>query len=304
MTSLVPGRVAVVLPAAGSGSRFGEQDNKLFASFAGLPLWTHAAERLLARSEVGGVYLVVSGTDGERFESQVTQLTRPDKIRLIIGGDQRSDSVAAAVAAIGDDTDTSIAWVAIHDAARPLVRDTDLNNVFACAAQTKAAILATPITGTIKHGNHQHTSCQTIDRRNMWQAQTPQVFALDLIELDLIPFEFRLTHGAARFEKLLFGCDQAFQQGEVFPGGVDLAVVFPNAFAALNFQLLKLVVELDQQVFFHQVLTGFDGNGRDDAVEGQTQIDIVDRINDAGRGKVVRGRIGLGRRSRCDRETD
>ena len=181
MTSLVPGSVAVVLPAAGSGSRFGEQDNKLFASFAGLPLWTHAAERFLARSEVGGVYLVVSRTDRERFESQVTQLTRPDKIRLIIGGDQRSDSVAAAVAAIGDDTDTSIAWVAIHDAARPLVRDTDLNNVFACAAQTKAAILATPITGTIKHGNHQHTSCQTIDRRNMWQAQTPQVFALDLI---------------------------------------------------------------------------------------------------------------------------
>ncbi len=181
MTPLTPASVAVVLPAAGSGSRFGDQANKLFAMFAGRPLWTHATERFLARSEVGGVYLVVSRTDRERFESQVLQLTRPSKIRVVIGGDQRSDSVAAALAAIVDDADQPATWVAIHDAARPLVRDVDLTNVFARAAQTNAAILATSITGTIKRSGHQNTRCQTVDRRNMWQAQTPQVFALDLI---------------------------------------------------------------------------------------------------------------------------
>lgn len=171
---------AVVLPAAGSGSRFGDQSNKLFATLAGRPLWTHAAQQFAARDDVAAVWLVVSPADRKKFQSQVSLLTRPEKFRLVIGGRQRSDSVAAALAAISNDSDSPATWVAIHDAARPLIRDAEITDVFARAVQTRAAILATPITGTIKRGAH-GDRCQTVDRRNMWQAQTPQVFALDLI---------------------------------------------------------------------------------------------------------------------------
>lgn len=181
MFSLPPASVAVVLPAAGSGQRFGDQANKLFAVLAARPLWTHAVETLLRRDEIDTISLVVSETDRARFEDQASHLSRPDKIRWVIGGAERSDSVAAALAGIDRSDAGTTRWVAIHDAARPLLRQTDISAVFARASETGAAILATPVTGTLKRGVPGHSACQTIDRRGLWIAQTPQVFAVDLI---------------------------------------------------------------------------------------------------------------------------
>lgn len=181
MTSLPAASVTVVLPAAGSGQRFGDQANKLFAILAERPLWTHAAETLLCRDEVDAILLSVSDTDLARFEDQASRLSRPDKIRFVIGGGERSDSVAAALAGIDRSSGGTTRWVAIHDAARPLVRQADISAVFERAAQTGAAILATPVTGTLKRSVRDHSACQTIDRTGAWIAQTPQVFAVDLI---------------------------------------------------------------------------------------------------------------------------
>lgn len=181
MISLPPASVAVVLPAAGSGQRFGDQANKLFAILAERPLWTHAAETLLRRDEVHTISLAVSRADLARFEDQASRLSRPDKIRLVIGGAQRSDSVAAALAGIDRSSGGTTQWVAIHDAARPLLRQSDISAVFDRASETGAAILATPVTGTLKRCARDHADCQTVDRRGLWIAQTPQVFAVDLI---------------------------------------------------------------------------------------------------------------------------
>ncbi|MCM2373005.1 2-C-methyl-D-erythritol 4-phosphate cytidylyltransferase [Aporhodopirellula aestuarii] len=185
MTSLSPGSVAVILPAAGSGRRFGEEENKLFALLGGRPLWTHAAEILSRRCEVGRILLAVSSCDRDRFEHQVRELTHPERFQIVIGGEQRSDTVAAALAEIASSNPGAsrpeIGWVAIHDAARPLVRDSDLDSVFARAAETEAAILATPVTGTLKRTGLDGDSGTTFDRRGMWVALTPQVFQLDLI---------------------------------------------------------------------------------------------------------------------------
>lgn len=181
MISLPPASVAVVLPAAGSGERFGNHTNKLFAILAERPLWTHAVESLLRRDEVDTISLAVSEMDLPRFQEQASRLSRPDKIRWVIGGNQRSDSVAAALAGVDRSSGATTRWVAIHDAARPLLRQTDISAVFACAFETGAAILATPVTGTLKRGARDHSACQTVDRRGLWIAQTPQVFDVDLI---------------------------------------------------------------------------------------------------------------------------
>lgn len=181
MMSLPTASVAVVLPAAGSGQRFGDHTNKLFARLAERPLWTHAAEVLLRRDEVSLVWMAVSGDDRAKFEDQAANLSRPDQIRFVTGGAERSDSVAAALAEIERTDDGTVRWVAVHDAARPLLRPSDVSAVFERSAKTRAAILATPVTGTLKRGSLDHSACQTIDRRGIWVAQTPQVFAFDLL---------------------------------------------------------------------------------------------------------------------------
>ena len=149
-TSLEPGCIAAILPAAGSGQRFGAARNKLFVDLAGQPLWYHAAARLAASDLVGRVVLVVSETDEPVFQSRYASLVEQLGIELVRGGSERTDSVQAGLDRIS--SDSRIGLVAIHDAARPLIRPADLAAVFATAGQTGAAMLATPVPGTVKRG--------------------------------------------------------------------------------------------------------------------------------------------------------
>lgn len=174
-----PGCIAAILPAAGSGERFGAAGNKLFAQLAGQPLWFHAASRLAARSEVGRIVMPISQADRGAFEGEFASLIQQLNIQLVSGGAARTDSVKAGLDAISDDP--AIHYVAIHDAARPLVSDDDLSAVFAVAAQTGAAILATPVSSTIKRDLGQGRRSETVDRRELWIALTPQVFRVGLL---------------------------------------------------------------------------------------------------------------------------
>ena len=174
------GCVAAIVPAAGSGARFGGAENKLFALLAGEPLWVHSVRRIRARPEVGRVIMPVSVSDrdvfGSRYSSQINQYG----VELVDGGIERTDSVQNGLAAVGDDS--AIQLVAVHDAARPLVCDGDLRNVFAAAHRTGAALLATPATGTIKKSVAAgDTDSVTVDRRDLWIALTPQAFRIELL---------------------------------------------------------------------------------------------------------------------------
>ncbi len=170
--------IAVIIPAAGSGRRFGSSHNKLFATLAGKPMWLHSVEKLIARPEVACVILAVSAEDEAQFNEQLHAFAIAGKVRVCLGGDQRSDSVAAALASLDDDE--SIRFVAVHDAARPLVKPVDLSAVFDAAATSGAAILASPVTGTVKK-RHSESQTTTVDRRELWIALTPQVFRIDLL---------------------------------------------------------------------------------------------------------------------------
>jgi 2-C-methyl-D-erythritol 4-phosphate cytidylyltransferase len=173
------GCIAAILPAAGSGERFGTDRNKLFAPLAGKPLWFHAASRLASRSEVGRIVMAISETDRGALEGEFASLAEKLNVELVTGGAARTDSVKAGLDAIAGDQ--AIEYVAIHDAARPLVSDTDLSAVFAVASQTGAAILATPVSATIKRDLGQAHRSETVDRRELWIALTPQVFRVGLL---------------------------------------------------------------------------------------------------------------------------
>ena len=100
------------------------------------------------------------------------------------GGDERADSVLAGLAVAGD-----AAWIAIHDAARPLLSDDDIGRVFAAADHTGAALLAARVRGTIKRQQPPSMAVEkaaaqvraTVDRSELWEALTPQVFRTELL---------------------------------------------------------------------------------------------------------------------------
>lgn len=173
-----PGSVAVILPAAGSGRRFGSHRNKLFATLNNNPLWYIAASRLRKCSSIGRIVMPVSADDQSVFASEFADQVQELGIEIVLGGAQRTDSVQAGLDTLADDESARL--VAVHDAARPLVRQADLSAVIANACQSGAAILASPVAGTIKR--KRETGICTVDRSDLWVALTPQVFRRELLQ--------------------------------------------------------------------------------------------------------------------------
>jgi len=95
---------------------------------------------------------------------------------VVAGGETRSDSVAAGTAAARVDA----ALIAIHDVARPLVEPDLVERAIAVAATRGAAVVAIPVTDTIKTSSDGAAAESTLDRSVLWRAQTPQVFRAEL----------------------------------------------------------------------------------------------------------------------------
>jgi 2-C-methyl-D-erythritol 4-phosphate cytidylyltransferase len=171
---------AVILPAAGRSTRFRDQYyKKPFAVLGGRAVWLHAAERFLNRSDVKQLIVVVAEDDREEFGRKFGANLAILGVEVCTGGQERSDSIQNALARVREEVD----FVAIHDAARPCMADKWIDRVFTAAEATGAAILAMPIAATLKRAREGAAAVivETVDRRGLWEAQTPQVFRRELI---------------------------------------------------------------------------------------------------------------------------
>ncbi len=165
------------MPAAGKSSRFHDKHyKKPFAPLANRAVWLHSAERFLNREDVVQVILIISSEDREQFNFKFASNVAILGIDVVEGGAERSDSVANALAKVKPDAD----FVAVHDAARPCICDQWIDNVFAAAEKSGAAILAVPVAGTLKRSDGKRVT-ETIPRSDVWEAQTPQVFERELL---------------------------------------------------------------------------------------------------------------------------
>lgn len=184
---------AVILPAAGRSTRFGE--DKLAATLAGKPVLQHAVAAFLSRDDVAQVILAAGDFDALR-----EILTRPPmgesvlahpKLEICPGGTCRALSVRNAVKLVPAD----IEWVAIHDAARPLVSAELIDRTFAAAMKYGAAVPALAVQLTVKQaqGPLPAQVIRTLPRHELWAMQTPQVMRrrdlLDAFEGCPIPME-------------------------------------------------------------------------------------------------------------------
>jgi 2-C-methyl-D-erythritol 4-phosphate cytidylyltransferase len=176
MSSAATGRVAAIIPAAGSGVRLGADIPKAFLALGGLSLLTRSA---LAMSAVADVLIIAAPIDG--LDEASAQLAQVDaEIHIVAGGEHRQESVANALRMVPED----VSIVLVHDAARPLVPiEVTQNVVAAIRGGAKAAIPVLPLVDTIKRVNNQGIAIETVDRNQLRRVQTPQGF--DRATLDL-----------------------------------------------------------------------------------------------------------------------
>lgn len=168
---------AALVLAAGRGERLGAAAPKGFVELAGVPLIVHALEAIAGASEIERVIPVISAAEMERFAALAPRLRRIEKLAgPVAGGRERQDSVAAGLAAVPSGCE----WVAVHDAARPLVRSRDVSRVVLTAWRSGAAILAIPVRDTVKRVQGGRVVA-TPPRSECFAAQTPQVFRCEVL---------------------------------------------------------------------------------------------------------------------------
>lgn len=197
--------VGAIIAAAGRGQRFGQGD-KLFAPLAGRPLIAHTLMAFEVCRRVDKVVLVLAGENLERGRRLVAAAGFDKVVAICPGGPRRQDSVRMGLEALGQ-----CRWVVVHDGARPLVTAALIEAGLATAAETGAAIAALPLADTLKEVDDDGLIRRTLDRRNLWAAQTPQVFDYELLREAHRHTEDEATDDAALVEAL-------GQRVKVFPG--------------------------------------------------------------------------------------
>jgi 2-C-methyl-D-erythritol 4-phosphate cytidylyltransferase len=171
-------KFAVILPAAGQSSRFKDKDKKPFVNLDGRAVWLRSAEMFINRPEVCQTLIVINPEDEEMFRVRFGAAIAFMNVRKVLGGRERFESIANALKELQADVD----FVAVHDAVRPCLTEALIGAVFARAEQTGAALLAVPVTDTVKQASDQKTVQATLPRQKLWLAQTPQVFRRDWLE--------------------------------------------------------------------------------------------------------------------------
>lgn len=165
-----------VVPAAGIGRRFGGPVPKQYASIHGATVVEHTLRLLLSVPQLASVVVALHADDTRWRDLAIFKDTR---IQTVTGGAERSDSVAAGLAKVPGD----VAWVLVHDVARPCCPRRDIERLLAVTADHPVGgLLALPVSDTLKRATAANAVAGTVDRNGLWQAQTPQLFRRALLQ--------------------------------------------------------------------------------------------------------------------------
>ncbi len=169
---------AAIIPAAGSGSRMGLDHPKQYHHLCGVPILVHTVRAFTGASCVDMIVVVVPG---ERLESTISLFEEygllSHGLKVVSGGRRRQDSVKAGLDTLGQDVEI----VLVHDGARPLVTEELIVRCCTAAATHGAAIAAVPVKDTLKRAGADGSVLDTVDRENLWQAQTPQAAVVSVL---------------------------------------------------------------------------------------------------------------------------
>lgn len=163
----------IIVPAAGTGRRMGSGRPKTELPLLGQPLLTVTLTRLAQCKSVSGL-MVVEKLSGE--SQPIADELNGKPLHRVQGGAERMHSVLAGLMALPPSAGKED-FVAVHDAARPCIKASLIERVIDAARRHgDGAIAAVPVSDTLKMADDEQVISQTVDRANLWRAQTPQVF--------------------------------------------------------------------------------------------------------------------------------
>ncbi|HEV7612736.1 MAG TPA: 2-C-methyl-D-erythritol 4-phosphate cytidylyltransferase [Steroidobacteraceae bacterium] len=187
MPALSSRRVWAIVPAAGSGARFSASTEaptpKQYAPLLGATVLEWSLRALLAEPRICAVVVALAADDAH-WPGIASKLNSP-KLQTVIGGADRQESVMNALELLAPQA-AAADWILVHDAARPCLNKTDLDALLdavgagaqpAGASSSSGAVLAAPIVDTVKRELDDRV--ETVDRRGLWRALTPQLFGLE-----------------------------------------------------------------------------------------------------------------------------
>ena len=164
-----------IVPAAGIGSRMRATLPKQYLPLAGTSVIEQTLKRLLQVRGVGNILVAISESDTCWPGLGISSHRRIHKVN---GGRERADSVLNGLRLLrqkADDND----WVLVHDAARPCVQVTEIEQLIeTCSSRGEGGLLATPVHDTMKRSDNANRILETVPRDNLWHACTPQIFRL------------------------------------------------------------------------------------------------------------------------------
>ena len=169
-------KLAVIVCAAGAGSRFGEGRKKPFIDVAGRAAFVRSIDFFANRDDIKQIILAISPDDEEMVKIKWGANLSFSGAKLCFGGTERFETVAKAIEMVRDDIDL----IAVHDAVRCCLKEDWVDEVIAQAGKMGAAILACPVVATVKKVVDGKIT-ETVDRTGLYEAQTPQVFDAALL---------------------------------------------------------------------------------------------------------------------------
>ena len=157
----------------------GHKTPKQFLSLGGLPLLVHSLRVLEVSGTISAIVLAVPKSEMDYCRKDIVSAYGIKKVRAVVeGGEERQDSVGRGLAAVGAEADI----VLVHDAVRPFLTTDMVARVVEAAAKHGAAIAAIPMPDTVKRAGSDGLIDETVDRKSLWLAQTPQAARRTLLQ--------------------------------------------------------------------------------------------------------------------------
>jgi 2-C-methyl-D-erythritol 4-phosphate cytidylyltransferase len=226
-------RYWAVIAAAGGGARMRAGKPKQYLKLRGRSVLEHSIATLMDATWIDGVVIVVAPGDDD-FPKLA--LGKHWKVHAAAGGVTRAESVLAGLRRVAELAKAEAPYVLVHDAARPCLVRSDLERLRDEATGEHGGLLALAMSDTVKRAEGTHAA-STVNRRELWRAQTPQLFRLDLLRAALQDCAARgveVTDEAAAMEA-------AGRRPRLVPGSEsNLKVTQPDDLALAEFWLTRM----------------------------------------------------------------
>jgi 2-C-methyl-D-erythritol 4-phosphate cytidylyltransferase len=223
-------KIEAIIPMAGLGTRLKSPVPKALIKINGKPLFFYSLQALERSRRIQSIILVVPA----KYLWNVQRFVRSFKLKkikaVVEGGETRSQSVAHGLQSTDDDTD----FVLIHDGARPLIKTAEIDQAIQMALKYSAVVFGVPVKPTIKRVNKALTVIETINRDELWEVQTPQIFRKDV----LVKAHQHKNSKTASDDAFLV--EQMGKPVKIFPGSYEnIKVTTPDDLALVKILLKK-----------------------------------------------------------------